>query len=270
MTIHSITSVYSPPSYGNLPWDKVKFYHAHEFEASDITIGQSDASGKEYFHTRDESTYFQADAATTSCSIRMTSSNSKIVDYLVIGWHDLGTNEVTVSFQYKQTTSSIGYVDVLSDFTVYADNPIIKDFDSVLGVDFVLTLSYSSGLRPKIAMGYWGEKTELDWLAAAFDPNKKTIRHARHINSNGYLNAIKTRYVERSIEMVFQDIESSVYNDLVDWHKNVKNDPFFLAWDIATHPDDAFITRNPSGELNAPYKINGHRDLTLNLVGVAA
>jgi hypothetical protein len=251
-------------------WAKVKFYYQHDLDASDFTKTQSNATGKEYIYTRDESTYFQANAATTTCYFRtyavydVAMENNITADYIAAGWHTLATTGATLTLE---AVSGGVYTTIVDAYTPSDDNPFVIEFSEVSSHDWRLTLNYDSGQRPQIGLCYWGLLVELDWCVAAFDPNAEKRQGELQVNDKGFLSTYIERYVEREISLKFGDINETLYTKLKTWHEAIKRNQFFVAWNIDAYPEDVFIMRSKKGRLNAPFNIAARRGTTINLVG---
>ena len=254
---------------GSIPgWEKVKFFYNHDLNESDTVLSSTNSTNVENIYTRDESTYWIVSAAQTTAEILLvpTGINTITADYLAIGWHTLGTTGTTLKFQYN---NGVSWVDLFDDITPEDDITIIEEFSSINTSDGIkLTLTFDLGETPQIGMAHWGEKTELDYAASGFDPNARTIKNIRQINGNGYLNNISTRYTERSCKIQINDVDTDIYDNILDWHETVKRNLFFVGWETEKHSENKYIMRSKNGMLSAPYSKNGLRNISIDLVGV--
>lgn len=248
-------------------WKKITFYYNHVMDAEDTTLATANADGVTNIYDRNESTIWQVDASQSTAEIfTYDLSNQITCDYFAIGWHNFGTLG-GVSLDFSHSTDGATWTDVVSGLSFSNDNTVIKEFDTQTKEYWRMQITFTDSDRPQAAYIIWGEKTELDYSSVGFEPNQRLIKDIRHINQNGYLNKINTRYTERKCKVQIDEAQSDVYDSALDWHETIRNNNFFMGWENETHETDAFIMRSTDGKLLAPITKNEYRNININLVG---
>jgi len=166
--------------------------------------------------------------------------------------------------------------------TVYGDKCILKIGSSVLPTDAnePFDVANQTGFRywrrkiggtltvaPKAAISIWGNKTELDYARASFDPNAEEIKANVNISDTGYLLGIHRRFIERSMSLSFPDSDQAFYDTVKAWWDGNGLNNFFVAWEHANNPSDVFLM-HPDPKFSAPLTNGGaYRDVTIKLKG---
>jgi hypothetical protein len=187
-------------------------------------------------------------------------------NHLVIHGHNFGTAGATYTLQY----SDDGFVsDINNLFTGVAassDNTILHEFSLQSANRFRLKIENAT-VAPEIAIMYLGETVELDYASTDYDPNSEDDKAIVNTSQTGYVTGIYDKYIERSMSITFNDMDSTLYNKLVAWHDEIGRENFVIAWDTGEHSTEAFLMRH-TGKFNAPLTKQGvYRNITLKFLG---
>ncbi|MDH4101741.1 MAG: hypothetical protein OEV28_14345, partial [Nitrospirota bacterium] len=196
------------------------------------------------------------------------SGNTKSSDYLAIIGHNLFTIGATITLQYSTDNFAADVNDAFTGFAPTSDAVILKEFTSPGAKRYWrLKISGSLGAAPYMTLCIWGDKTELDYATAAFDPYEQSTKAAISMTQAGYVAGVHTQYTERSMVLKFDDADSTLYSKIKAWWdaSGIKN--FFVAWDTSNNPSDVWLMR-PDPKFSNPLKNGGlYRDITINLKG---
>ncbi|MBI5599651.1 MAG: hypothetical protein HY890_07945, partial [Deltaproteobacteria bacterium] len=211
-------------------------------------------------------------AANTTTPMYLTynagSGNTKTADFLAIIGHNLNTIGATIVLQYSIDNFASDINDAFTGFAPSSDNALLKEFTSPAAKRYWrLKITGTLSAAPYLTLCVWGNKTELDYASASFDPYEQEIKAVVGMSQGGYVAGIHTQYTERSLDLKFEDADSTLYNKVKAWWdvQGLKN--FFVAWDTANNPGDIFLMR-PDPKFSNPFKLGGaYRDITISLKG---
>ncbi|MDP2690166.1 MAG: hypothetical protein Q8P48_08655, partial [Deltaproteobacteria bacterium] len=119
---------------------------------------------------------------------------------------------------------------------------------------------------PEMAILAWGNKTELDYVSAGFDPYEEEIKANVTRSDTGYVLGVHDRYRERRMTLRFEDADDELYQKIKDWWDGSGLKNFFVAWERGNRPEDVFLMM-PEPRFNNPFKLTGRRDITISLTG---
>ncbi len=120
---------------------------------------------------------------------------------------------------------------------------------------------------PEMSICIWGDKVELDYATASFDPHGEEVKAEVGVSYGGYVAGIHTRYAERQMTLRFNDADSGLYGKVRNWWEDhgVKN--LFVAWERKNNPTDVFLMRPDTSFKNPLTGGGAYRDITINLKG---
>lgn len=120
---------------------------------------------------------------------------------------------------------------------------------------------------PDMAVCIWGDKTELDYASASFDPHHQEETANVNLSYGGYVTGIHTRYTERRLDLRINDADPDLYDKLKSWWDTHGLKNLFVAWDTAKNPSDVWLMRS-SGTFRNPFNRTGlYRDINIKLSG---
>ncbi len=123
------------------------------------------------------------------------------------------------------------------------------------------------GTAPHMNICIWGDKTELDYATAAFDPHGEQVRSEVNVSNTGYIMGVHTRYSERRISLAFREADAALYEKVKSWWENSGLKNFFVGWERGNNPDDVFLMF-PEKTFNNPFQNGGlFRDINIKLKG---
>ncbi|GEM_PF-1656401 len=255
-------------------WAKIKFFWdtmlgstGSTFTASSTATGDYNVT---YLYNMLETNMWKAANTTTPMYISYDAGvgNTKQADYLILYQHNLKDLGATVTLQYSTDNFVADINDVFTPNTPPDNQLWLKEFTSPgakrhwrLKIYGVITVA------PYITLGLWGLKTELDYATAAFDPYEVNVKANVNLSAGGYVTGIHTKYSERSVNLQFDDADSTLYNKIKTWWDTSGLKNFYLAWDTTNNPNDIYLVR-PDLKFSNPFATGGlYRNITLNLKG---
>lgn len=119
---------------------------------------------------------------------------------------------------------------------------------------------------PEMSICAWGNRTELDYVSAGFDPYEEEIKANVTRSDTGYVLGVHDRYRERRMTLRFEDADDELYQKIRDWWDNHGLRNFFVAWERGNRPGDVFLMM-PEPRFNNPFKLTGRRDISISLTG---
>ena len=254
-------------------WAKIKFFFQTMLGSAGSTLtATSTASGYAVNNIYDmlETTLWKAANTTTPMYLTYDagSGNTKTADYIAILGHNLYTAGATIDLQYSTDNFAADITSAFTAFAPTADTVILKEFTNP-GAKRYWRLKITGTLlaAPSISTLIWGNKTELDYASASFDPYEQEVKAAVNMSQGGYVTGIHTQYSERSLSLRFDDVDAALYLKFKDWWDSSGLKNFFVAWDTTNSPNDVWFMR-PDTKFSNPFKAGGiYRDVTVNLKG---
>lgn len=193
--------------------------------------------------------------------------NTYQADYLVISGHNLNTIGATLTLQYSTDNFSGDINDAFTGYTPTSDLTLRKEFTSQDKRYWRIKISGTPSAAAQMAIAYYGEKVELDYVDVSFDPNRQNRKAEVSVTQGGYVSGIHTAYTERQMSLKWQPIEIAIHDKIVAlWETNgLKN--FVIVWDETDHAADIFLMRMEAS-FNNPFVRGGlYRNVSLNLKG---
>ena len=251
-------------------WVAIKFFYAtmlgsagSTFTATSTATGDFDV---DYLYSMFETSFWEA---TTSANQQLDYDagvgNTKTADYLVILGHNLATVGATIVLQYSD---GAGYTNAFTPIVVTVDTVLAKEFSGA-GAHRYWRLDISGGMSaaPSIAIAIWGDKTEIGFARASYDPKGFEEEVSRNITAGGFPAGIHEYFSEREFSIPLSKIDEATYAKLLAWREISGAQQLFVAWETANNPDDVFLVY-PVGKFHCPFTNGGlYRRTTLNFRG---
>ena len=256
-------------------WAKIKFFYAMMLGASGSTLaaGSTESSGDydvDYIYNMLETNSWKA-ADTTSpvyLTLDLGVGNTADADYIAIIGHNLNTIGATVTLQYSTDDFAADVNDAFTGEAPSADTVYLKEFTAP-GAKRYWRLKISGTLSavPYLAICVWGLTTELDYATASFDPYAENVKAAVGLSQGGYVTGIHEKHTERSMSLRFSDADSTLYNKVKAWWDTSGLKNFFVAWETANNPSEAYLMRPGTSFTNPLTNGGAYRNITINLKG---
>lgn len=257
-----------------MAWAKVRIYYETMLGSTGSTFtATSTASGDysaTYLFNMLEINSWKAANTTTPMYLTYDAGvgNTKTADYLIILGHNLNTIAATVTLQYSTDNFAADVNDAFTGEAPSADTVYMKEFTSPAAKRYWrLKITGTLSAAPYMALCLWGNKTELDYASASFDPHGQEVKANVNLSYGGYVTGIHTMYAERSLSLKFEDVGAALYDKFKTWWEvsGLKN--FFIAWDRTNSPADVFLMR-PEQRFENHLAIGGaYRSVSLSLKG---
>ena len=146
------------------------------------------------------------------------------------------------------------------------NKPFVKEFDLISSRYWRIELTDLSAV-PFMGIAYWGLSSE--WgFPALFDPNAELNKANVNVSKTGYLLGINNRFIERSIELIFERAydNEALWLALKQWWDNHGLNLLFIAWDTDNHPDDIYFVY-PDPKFRGPFTTANRREVSLTFKG---
>lgn len=194
--------------------------------------------------------------------------NAATADYLAISGHNLNTIGATITLQYSTDNFAADVNDAFTGFAPSSDAALVKEFTAPADKRYWrLKISGTLSAAPQMNICIWGEKTELDYVTASFDPQAQEEDADISKSYGGYVTGVTVHSTERRMTLNFEDCDSTLYAKLAAWYETHGLKNFFVAWETANSPNDVFLMRREPGR-NWPLTNGGaYRSVTINLKG---
>ncbi|MBI5970872.1 MAG: hypothetical protein HY884_06930 [Deltaproteobacteria bacterium] len=258
-------------------WAKIKFYHVGNTmmgAAGSTLTASSTASGDysaAYIYNMLEVNSWKAANTTTPMYITFDGGSAQGVynaDFLAIIGHNLATIGGTITLQYSTDNFAADINDAFTGFAPATDAVILKEFTAPGAKRYWrLKITGTLSAAPYMAICIWGNKVELDYASASFDPYEQDVKAQVNLSQGGYVTGIHTQYTERSLNLRFDDADSALYAKVKTWWDSSGLKNFFAAWETANNPNDVYLMR-PDTRFSNPLKLGGaYRDISIQLKG---
>lgn len=257
-----------------MAWNKFRFYYSSlPGRAGSTLTADSTASGDysvNYLYNMLETNMWKSNATTNPqyITLDLGVTNSLLIDYYAIIGHNLFTIGATVTLQYSSNGTT--WYDAYY-VTPASDAVILAEFNAVFGYRYWrMKISKTSGsfsAAPYMTLCIWGDKTELDYATASFDPHEQTVKANVGLSQGGYVTGIHTQYAERSMALRIEDADATLYAKVKAWWDTSGLKNFFVAWETANNPNEVWLMR-PDMKFSNPLKNGGaYRDIVIGLKG---
>lgn len=252
-------------------WAKIKFYYDTMLGSpgSLLTATTTDDGdfSVDYIHNMLETNLWRAaDTTDPHClTYDAGEGNSGDADYLAILGHNLSSVGASIALQHSQ--DGLAYTDAFAPFAPASDEVILKEFTGAPSARYWRVKITGAASPVHIAVCVWGEKTELDYATASFDPHGQVSVGSTGVSYGGYVIGAHTRYTERRLTLRFNDADQELYDKVSSWWESSGLGNFFVAWNTAGYPGDVYLVR-PDESFNNPFVGGGlYRDITVRLKG---
>jgi len=120
---------------------------------------------------------------------------------------------------------------------------------------------------PFMAIAYWGDLVEWDF-PALFDPSAENDKANVNVSPTGFLLAINSKFIERTIAVRFRGVEDggTLWLALRAWWEDHGLNLLFIAWDIDNHPNEIYFVY-PSPDFRGPFITANRREVSLTFKG---
>src|SRR3972149_6831962 len=166
-----------------MTWAKPKIYYdtmlgsaGSALTASSTATGDYNAS---YLYNWLEVNSWKAANATAPMYITYDAGagNTKQADYLAILGHNLKAVGATIVLQYSTDNFASDINDAFTAFAPSAETVILKEFTNPGAKRYWrLKITGTLSAAPYITLCVWGNKTELDYATASFDPYQQEVK----------------------------------------------------------------------------------------------
>ena len=148
-----------------------------------------------------------------------------------------------------------------------ADTVYLKEFTATAAHRYWRLRITAASVPVYMTLCIWGQKTELDYATASFDPHEQNVKANVNLSQGGYVTGVHTQYAERSLSLQFEDADATLYSKVKTWWDTSGLKNFFVAWEIANNPNDVYLMR-PDVKFSNPLTNGGlYRNITINLTG---
>ena len=193
--------------------------------------------------------------------------NTASPNYLIILGHNLKTIGATITLQYSTDNFVSDVNDAFTAFAPTADTVILKEFTAIAKRYWRLKITGTLSAAPYMTLCVSGSKIELDYATASFDPYHQEVKANTGLSNGGYVTGIHTQYIERKLDLKFNDADEILYGKIKSWWDahGLKN--LFIAWETTNNPNDVYLMR-PDEKFSNPFGSTGFfRDISLSFTG---
>ncbi len=192
---------------------------------------------------------------------------TKTADYLAVLGHNLYTAGATITLQYSSDNFAADINDAFTAETVMSDAVYLKDFTQTPSRRYWRVKLTGITVAPYMAICIWGDKTELGYASASFDPHAQEVKAQINQSYGGYVTGVHATHTERSMRLRFEDADAALYAKVKTWWETSGMEHFFVAWDRTNNASDVFLMRSDLRFDNPLMNGGAYRNLTLNLTG---
>ena len=165
-------------------------------------------------------------------------------------------------------------VDIVTDLTYHINRPFpignkafVKEFDIVSSRYWRIRLTNLTSV-PFIGIAYWGQKVEINYVTASFNPHDEEEEANINESLTGVLLGVHERFTRRPIKIMHRASDDLDYQKIKAYKDEVKLLNFFLAWDKTEHYADVWLMRFKQKTFKAPFTKGGlYRDISYELIG---
>lgn len=196
------------------------------------------------------------------------SGSTKTADYLIILGHNLNTIGATITLQYSTDNFAADVNDAFTGFAPSADTVILKEFTAPAAKRYWrLKISGTLGAAPYMTICIWGNKTELDYATASFDPYEEEAQANISRTQGGVVAGIHTAYTDRRLSLDISDADSTLYNKVKTYRDTHGMRQLFIAWETGNSPNDCWLLYPDEGFRNPLTNGGAYRDISLSFKG---
>lgn len=251
-------------------WAKIKFYWKSVLGSEGSTLVASstfERTSAANIRSMLETNLWQAAASQGPHTITFDSGagGAHGADYLAVAGHNFSSASALVKLQYSSDGAL--YQEAFVPFTPASDRAFVKEFANPGAFRYWKLVLEGAMSAPFIYVCSLGVTTVLDYASASFDPNEQEVKASVNLSHGGYLAGSHAKHTERSMTIRFDDADPSLYAKVAEWWEGNRGSNFFVAWEIANHPEEVYLMR-PDARFSNPLKSGGAaRDIVLTLAG---
>ncbi len=250
-----------------MAWSKIKFFYANSLPDFLFGVTSTESTGDYdvmYLFNMKETDYWQAAASEPQyIQFDAGAGNTYTADYIAIAGHNLAAAGAQLELQHS--TDGFFWSSALT-YTPANNRAFVVEFTQIERRWWRVQIT-NSIIPVYMAICIWGVSTELDYASVGFDPHGFKESTKFNISEGGYVAGVHVRYSERTVNLTFNDADSTLYSKIKTWRdvSGLKN--FFLGWEVTNNPTDIFLMR-PDVKFNNPFVRGGlYRNITLKLRG---
>ena len=249
-----------------MSWNPIELYYQHGLSGL-VATSEADGYPVSSILDRIDGTLWKGTGIGTQyLTFDAGSGKTYSPDFLLIFCHNLGTAGATVVLQHSSDNFASDVNDYFAAFVPADDKVILKLFATSAKRYSRLKISGAS-VVPWIAMGYWGQRTVLDY-ADQMTPYDVERKANVNVGDSGYVQGIHKKYDEWGLMIKFADAEDDLVAKVRAWEETVELGLFGVGWDPGDHSTDVRVMRRKDGKFKAPLKVGGlYADITMDLIG---
>ncbi len=220
-----------------------------------------------------EGNWYKAASATTPIYVYPPSGpgngTSLTSDFLYVHGYNLFTIGATITLQRSATGAWAGEEVDVATKTPTDNFGFAALFSSVAADYWRLKITGSLSAPPVIAIGYWGERTELGHMTASFDPYQRRKKEIVNRTSAHVIAGQHHKHYERRLKLRWDDADDDFYQKLAGWQNGCGTELFGVLWEPDLHPSDVFLMSS-DGNFNDPLTIGSggaYRNTSATLTG---
>jgi len=209
--------------------------------------------------------------AGNTATVYIAVSATSDYDYFCVARHNFHEVQATLTLQSR--TGSNPYTDVIEDFTVDNDGPLILRFPTQSAGDVRLKIAGATD-QPEAAVVTVGAVLILQRrIYVGHEPitmARRTNSVAASSESGEFLGRIILGQDSES-EIALENLTASFVRDSLDpWMQDALSNPFFVAWRPDTYPLETAMAWLPPGAFPRPQnsRSNGMMQISIPLLGI--
>lgn len=194
------------------------------------------------------------------------SGNTISPDYFILSGHNLFTAGATIVLQYSTDSFAADSHDIFTAFAPTSNKSILKTFTTQAKRYWRLKITGCTVI-PFISMCWWGAMTVLDY-ADSITPDAEANNAVVNVSDGGVVQGIHDRYIERQLEVGFNDADSTLWALVKAWRDAVGMGFFGVQWGDSALSSEVWMMRRRSKDFAAPLTQSGaYRNINLSLIG---
>lgn len=256
-------------------WAKIKFYYDKMFGSTDSTLSATTTAPGDYdvdyiFNMLETNMWMANTTSTHYITYDAGAGNTKRADYVAVIGHNMfsdgASGAMNIRVEYSSDNFSADINEAFANTQPTSDDAFIIEFTAQTA-RYWRVMTSNAGSPVYMTLCILGEKTELDYASASFDPHAQTHKANVNISYGGYVTGIHEQFVERKMSLSFADADSALYSKVKRWIDTHGLKNFFMAWELDNEPGEIFLMR-PEPSFENPLTMNGsYRNININLTG---
>lgn len=260
-------------------WAKIKLYYETMLGSLGSTLTATSTAANydvaNIYNMLETNSWKAANTAVPMYITYDSGGTPKNADYLIIYGHNLNTANAKITLQYSTDNFVADINDTFTGEKPLSDNIYRKEFTSP-GAKRYWRLKIENntggpalGTIPYMKLCIWGQKTELDYATASYDPYEEMAQSTINRTQGGVVAGIHTDYTDRNLAFSIADADSTLYQKVKTWRDAHGMKQLFVAWETANNPDDCWLVY-PKESFSNPFTSNSggaYRDISLSFKG---